>query len=436
MLARLRTLWERIATGLWFLPATLTVAAIAVAGLAIEVDIDAGGAGGWWLHQGSADDASTLLSSLTSAMITMATLAISITMVVLTLAAGQLGPRLIRIFMSDKQTQASIGFLLATIVYLILVFRSLNTGQTDGDVPHFAVSLGSLLVLICIFVLLSFIHHLARSIVSDHVVRQAGQALDAAIAELLPDAAADDDSRPQPLRQSDVVEFSLPAGGYVQAVEFERLVRHARQCEAVIELTFRPGHHLLPGGGHVRVSPAAALRQSLREHIADSILIGPERTASQDLEFSVRQLVEVALRALSPGINDPFTAIAVIERLGVSLARALQRGPTPSAWCDEHGEPRVLVPPETFRGLVDTAFSQIRQAGEGRPAILITMLATLGKLAELARDEDHRQVIADHVGLVAAAGERSIAEPYDLAHLDERRQVALALLARRPGGGD
>ncbi|HEV7368740.1 DUF2254 domain-containing protein [Arenibaculum sp.] len=436
MFARLRTLWEMVRTGLWFVPGLLAAGAalLAWAALSFEIDLTGDGETVWWLHSGDAEDAAELLSSLLTSMITMATLALSITMVVLTLAAGQLGPRLIRSFMADRRTQLMLGFFLATIVYLILVLRAINelggeaggTGGTSG-VSHLAVTIGTVLVLVCIFLLLFFVHHLARSIIADTVVERVGRDLDAAITAMLPDAdgAGEHPALPPSLPEGGA-GFGLERGGYVQAVDHTGLAECARKAGAIIELGFRPGQHLLPSGRHGRVHPASALGGDLRAAIADHVVLGSQRAAGQDLEFSVRQLVEIALRALSPGINDPFTAVAVIDRLGLSLARAMRRGAAANAWRDRDGIVRVTGPSTSFRGLVDVAFNQIRQTGEGKPAILIRLMAILAHLAEQTRHDEHRRVLADHVGLVGAAGRRSIEEPYDMAALEEQRVAALS----------
>lgn len=396
--------------------------------LALSVDPLEGPGAAWWLHSGSADDASALLSVLLPAMITMATLAISITMVVLALAASQLGPRLIRSFMANKRTQLMLGFFLATIVYLVLVLRMLNDGTRDDSVPHLAVTVGTVLVLICVFLLLLFVHHLARSIVADTVIERVGRDLDYAVEQMLPRANASMPSPQERLPQSgDVAILRLEHGGYVQALNYADLVECAREAGVVIELHFRPGQLLLPYGEHGRIHPGPACNKEIQEAISDCVVIGSQRTAAQDVEFAIRQLVEVALRALSPGINDPFTAIAAIDRLGLSLVQVMHRGTAEGVWCDEDGTVRVTGKVTSFRGIIDAAFNQIRQSG-GQPAILIQLGAALGLLAEHVRNEEHRRVLAEHVRLVIAEGHRSIEERYDLDALAERSERALALL--------
>lgn len=431
MLARFRTIWEGVSTSLWFIPSLLIAAAALLAWLTISFRLDLPEEIGqvWWLHSGSSEQAAALLSSLLTSMVTMATLVISITMVVLTLAAAHLGPRLIRRFMADKYTQLILGFFLATNVYLVLVFRMVNDDAAEGGTPHVAVTIGSALVLISVVLLLIFVHHLARSIIADTVIHRVGGDLDAAFARMLPEPGEHDtdiEHFTRPLEAAATLQ--LPTGGYVQVIDYSGLASCAQEAGAVIALDFRPGQHLLRDGTHGSVWPASAFDEAVRKKMPDYIVLGSQPTAAQDLEFAIRQLVEVAVRALSPGINDPFTAIAVIDRLGRSLAIAMAHGRAQEIWCDDAGTARVVAKSTTFDGMLDAAFNQIRQAGGTHPAILIRMLETLAQLAELVRCDQHREAIATHLGLVEAEGERSIVEPYDLRALKEQGAAARARL--------
>lgn len=434
MHARLSMLWENVSTSLWFVPGVLTVGAVLLAWLVLALPLDVAGrfAPAWWLYSGETEDAARLLSTFFTSMITMATLAVSITMVVLTLAAAQLGPRLIRSFMADRRTQSMLGFFLATIVYLVVILRAVNAAPDEESVPHLAVTLGTASVLVCVFILLFFVHHLARSIVADTVIRRVGDDLDSAIEEMLPEADGEGARTAEPTeRPSGGAPLRLPMGGYVQAMSYDDLVHCAKAADALVVLDFRPGRHLLAEGEHGRVHPSSALNFDTRKEIADCVLIGGERTPTQDIEFAIRQLVEIALRALSPGVNDPFTAIAVIDRLGMSLALMMRRGAAIGTWRDEDGQVRVIGPTTTLRGAVDAAFNQIRQSGEGHPDILIRLLETFAQLAEHARDDEARRVLADHVAMIATAAKRSIAERADLAGVEEALAAALGRLEAR-----
>ncbi len=323
MIPRLFAFWDRIRSSLWALPLLMVCGATALVFAALNIQLDVGGdSATWYLYSGSAKQAPQFLSNLVSAMITMATLAISITMVVLTLAAQQLGPRLIRSFMADKRTQVALGLFISTVVYLLLLLR--HTYGLDDSTPNLAVTVGTALVLISVGTLLLFVHHLAQSIIADNVIDRVGRQLDDNIDRLLPDkdttqAAAPPDTA---MRGAPIV---LPVGGYVQAIDIGAIVDAAAEAEAFVALDIRAGQHAVPGCVVGHVSPEGAAER-LTKAIQAAVLVGHERTAIQDLEFSVHQLVEVALRALSPGINDPFTGIAALDRLTLSLARVMTRG--------------------------------------------------------------------------------------------------------------
>ncbi len=424
MLTRLAALWDSIRTSLWFLPGLMILGAVLLAWLALQVEIDVKASGFvWWINQGSAKEAGELLAALLTSLITMATLVISITMVVLALAAGQLGPRLIRSFVADRQTQGVLGLFIATVVYILLIFRLLDSELSTDAVPHFAVTLASALTFVCLLTLLFYVHHLARSIVSDTVINRVGKDLDRTLRHNLREA----DKLPVLFAHgSDEAPglFACHASGYVQAIDYDGLAEAASARDAIVELLVRPGHHVLEARICARVWPEAALDDELSSAISDAVVVGRERTPVQDIEFFVRQLVEVALRALSPGINDPFTAIAVIDRLGGSLALAMQRGNPQKLWADTDGKVRLIAETSTFDGLADLSFNQIRQAAASHPDVLIRLVDTLGALAEAPRTREQAAALHRHLDAVMETGRLSIRHAADLAALEARCRVA------------
>lgn len=427
MFPHLASLWERLRTGLWFIPGLMALGSLAVAWGALQFHLDPKSV--WWLHRGGARDASQLLSSLLSSLITMATLTISITMVVLTLAAGQLGPRLIRNFMGDWRTQGVLGLFIGTIVYLLMVLRLIEDDGPADQVPHFAVTGATALVLLCVFTLLFYVHHLARSIIVDTVINRVGRELDKAIQAFVPHHPTRAADPTQVLEETPAI-YGFRKSGYVQAVDFEGLAKAAEQNGAFLELTFRPGHHLLGNGAHVRIRPVQALNETIKQAIEAAVVLGDERTPVQDIEFVARQLVEVALRALSPGINDPFTAIAVVDRLCAALALMMQRADAQGVWTDREGRARLVAPSSDFAGVADVAFNHIRQAAAKQPAVLIRMLECIGQLAEQPGNDGRRRVLAEHATLIAEGGRRSLDEPRDRADLNERFERVRSALKR------
>jgi uncharacterized membrane protein len=419
MIPRLLTIWQRIRSSLWAVPLAMTCGAAALAVVATRFRLGQGNDAVWFLYSGGAEQAPQFLSHLVTAMITMATLAISITMVVLALAAQQLGPRLIHNFMRDRFTQASLGLFVATVVYLLLVLRS-SYGLQSGT-PNLAVTVGTFLVLLSVVVVLVFVHHLARSIIADNVVLAVGAHLDDEIKRLLPERSDAPPARYAAELRPESVPLRASSGGYVEAIDFDAALRLAKEADIAIEFDVRAGHHVIPGMIVGRAAPGGAASDQLCERMARCILVGSERTSVQDLEFSIRHLVEIAVRALSPGINDPYTAMAVVDRLTLSVALVMRRGPAEAVWRDDEGRIRVVAPVSTFEGIVDAAFHQIRQRATRSPDVLIRITENLVLLMQGA-DPAQRAVLAKHLQLVLDAGRRNIGEKADLKALEERAE--------------
>jgi uncharacterized membrane protein len=422
MIPRFLTLWEKLRSSLWAVPLLMTAVAAAAAILAVNVQIDTGSDPVWFLYSGDAASAPQFLAHLVTAMITMATLAISITMVVLTLAAQQLGPRLIQSFMRDWHTQFALGLFVATVVYLLLVLR--NTYGASDSAPNLAVTIGTALVLVSVVVALVFVHHLARSIIADNVIQSVGDLLDEEIGRLLPDKDAPSLPRHVSSARENGADVRISDGGYVQTIDFEQAVQIACDSDLVIEFGARAGQHIIARSVVAWIVPHPAASDEIRSRIAGCVRIGRERTSVQDLEFSVRHLVEIAVRALSTGINDPYTAMAVVDRLALAIGHAMTRGPARGQWADRNGDLRVIAPVSTFEGLVDAAFHQIRERAANAPDVLIRLAEKLSQLIEQA-DERQRAVLAKHLQLVLKAGRRSIAEEHDLDALEHRAGPAL-----------
>ena len=427
---RIRHYWAFLHTSLWFVPVLMGVAAVflAVALLTWGRGVLDDATGYWLLYAGDAGNARELLSSLLTGMITMTSLVVSITMVVLTLAAGQIGPRLIRNFIQDWTTQVVLGLFLADIIYLLVVFRTIDGTQAD-TVPHLAVSVGTGLTAFCLFVLLVYVHKLARSIIYDNVVQRVAADLRAVIADRLPER---DDEVPEtpPNLGGDFVWVDLGQDGYVQAVDLDALVAAACRADAVIRLDVRPGHYVIGGGEHVAVFPAGACTKEMRGAIRGALIVGSERTPTQDVEFGIRQLVEMATRALSPGINDVFTALAVIDNLSASLARILDRGIEPAVLRDSGGAIRLVRDVSGYEGFVGAAFDQIRQAGSGNAAVMIRLIDAIIRLAPRIRSDAQRDALREQLTMILTAGEQTISIPRDLNILKCRWRQADDRLTR------
>ncbi|MFD0986940.1 DUF2254 domain-containing protein [Methyloligella solikamskensis] len=398
MMNRLLAFWRQLVSSLWALPMVMVVFAVIAAVLAVRVDWQLGDNPPWYLYSGSAESASHFLSNLVAAIITMSTLAISITMVVLTLAAQQLGPRLIRGFMGNRRTQFSLGLMVATVVYLILVLRA---AYISGDqAPNLAVAIGTALILINVVALLIFVHHLARSIIADNVVVEVGAILDAEIERLLP--PREDQDKPEETKFPEKsTPIALPHSGYIQGISHSSLVQAAAEADAIIMLDVVSGDHGIEGATFASVAPQEAVTDDLVHKMQGALVQGTAPNSVQNLSYYIHQLVEVALRALSPSMADPFTAIAVVNRLSTSLERIMRRGETKNRWPDEDGEVRLITPRYDFKSMVDSAFVKIRHYAKGSPSVQLRLIENLNQLAQESTPTQ-RAVLLQHAEGVLA----------------------------------
>jgi uncharacterized membrane protein len=431
MFDRLMNWWEALRTSIWLIPGVMLCLSIVLREGAFWVDglvTDEECLRTWWLHSGSGDDARNLLTTLVSALITMASLMFSITMVVLSLAANQFGSRLIRTYIADFRAQAALGTFLMTIVYCLLVLRSIEKDMPSGAVPHVSVTLGLVLALVCIGTLLAFLHIIARSMVADEVIRRVAEELEDSISwlplleEELPEEPAEE-VPPQEMAFRGAILRSKEEG-YVQSIDHDGLVHLAERHDMLIQLEFHAGAFVCWDGWMARIHPANAATPEVRAGVQSMIMIGDRRTPTQDLEFSIRRLVEIALRALSPAINDPNTALVVIDYLRGALSHLMARRLPGALHRDQAGNVRVIGHGTDYGDIFDAAFYQIRQAGAGQPAVVIHLLGAISRLAEHVRLPEQQHALLRHARMIAAAGLDGLVEACDRADIEEMLAVA------------
>lgn len=337
MKALLLNYWDRLRSSFWFVPAAMACLAAALALSAVAIDEAAGD--DWlqrlgWGYSGGAEGASLLLGTVAGSMIAIAGTVFSMTLVAMSLASSQLGPRLLRNFMRDTANQVVLGTFVATFVYSLLVLRTIRRADEVAFVPHLSVSIGVLLAMVSIGVLIYFIHHVSVSIQADEVIAHVGRELEDGIDRLFPghlgQPGGETSDPPNPAGLPAVfAREARPVGaaedGYLQLIDGDALMALASRADLLLQLERRPGHYLVKGQTMVMVWPGDRVTDALVDQLNDAFVFGNQRTATQDVEFSLHQLVEIAVRALSPGINDPFTAIACVDRLGSALCRLARR---------------------------------------------------------------------------------------------------------------
>jgi len=391
-----RKILDAIRQSLWFVPALWVVACGAAAfgmvaldhvvpDLPSEVPL---------LFGGGPEGARGLLSAIASSMITVVGVVFSITIVALQLASSQYSPRVLRNFMRDRASQITLGSFIGVFVYSLLVLRTVRAGANGRDefVPVLAVTGALVLAVVAVAMLVYFIHHIATrmqvSYITAAVARETLDEIDRQAEHTRADNAgeagdglADGPGRIVPAEQS----------GYLQYVETEELVQLAEQHDLVVRLDVAPGEWvqrhapLFEVWGH----HPAEIEQGFR----DLVSVGDERVVFQDLEFGVQQLVDIAVKALSPGVNDPTTARNALHRIVEIVVAAGRAELTPVNHYDAHGQVRLSAPRADFARLMRTAFEEIQHFGTEIPTVSRSLREALDTI-ESAVDPAHRPTVA------------------------------------------
>lgn len=438
MNAKLLRLWDSLRASYWFIPTLLTLAAIGASQGVLALDralYDADAGVMEWLHgAGEPEGARALLSTIAGSMITVAGVTFSILLVALSLASSQFGPRLLRGFLRDRGNQAVLGTFIATFVYCLLVLRHVPMDAGTDRVPQLAVALALLLAMAGVAVLIYFIHHAAASIQASSVIDTAGAELDMAIRQTFPaledDGGTDRAVDPDEALPADFDETSREIeardSGYVQEIDTDRLRSLAVDHDLVIELRHGRGSFVVAGRPLARV--AGSLDEETEQKISDALVFGSSRASTRDVERGVDQLAEVATRALSPGINDPFTAEQALRRLGQSVALMADRKlPTP-AFEDDDGVCRLVVPMPAVPDLLRRAFDQPRHYGRSDPHVPLELLEILAAIGVRARQPGLRRELLRHAEAVHRTATAALEEESDRARVADAFETAKAVL--------
>lgn len=410
---RLRAWWEYLRGTYWAVPSAMAMAAVVLSVGMIQLDEAVTAAlldHLSWVYTGGPEGARAVLSTIAGSMMTVAGVTFSITIVALTLASQQFGPRLLRNFLRDLGNQIVLGTFVSTFLYCLLVLRTIRGTDDSEFVPHLAVTLGVVLAMLSLGVLIFFIHHVATSIQASRIIAKVASDLEVAANQLFPDRLGHADT--------DLTEEANPAAivsagtgdsrtvhattaGYVQAIDGERLMAVACEQDVSLRLHVRPGAFVRNGTVLMTVC-ACTFRDNWTDGPFRSVVIvGAERSGTQDIEFFINQLTELAVRALSPGINDPATARSCIDRLEQALCNlASRRFPSPIREDADHA-PRVIGCSVTFALLVESAFSEIGRYSQSSVSVTCRLLEAVRNISAcVMRSIDRRPLAAQAAAIV------------------------------------
>ncbi len=425
---------EALRTNLWLVPTVEIVLAVALFAGTYALDRAAyDGTVGLpsFVISGTADAARQILTAIAAAVITVVTLVFSITIVTLTLASTQFGPRMLRNFIRDRITQLTLGSFVATFVYAILALVCIGPGSHGEFVPHVSITVTMVLVVLDVAVLVLFIDHIAKSIQLPQVIASIAGDLAGAIETEVALTSAGAGPKTGPSLSEMLVRLDedsgvvrAPGSGYLQYVSMSTLVDIAGGSHAVIRLLHRPGHFVVEGQPLADVWPAAAAPGVARA-LGGAHATGPHRTLTQDLSFAVDQLVEIAIRALSPAVNDTFTALACIDWLGDGLCKIADRWRPATVHRDASGHLCVITVTIGFDRLVERAHDKIRQASRGMPAVMIRQLDGLAKVMAHTSTQAQRELLVEQADMILRCSEESVPEKADREDVRRRYDAVL-----------
>lgn len=423
---------------LWFLPTVAVVASLAAGFGLSRLRPSEDSLLGRLAFQGDADDARQLLIVVAATMITVTGLVFSVTIVAIQIASAQFSPRLLRNFLRDRGNQLVLATFVSTFAYSFAGLHTVGTPTGSGEfVPRVAISGSMVLALASLGMLVYFVHHMAHEIQVDHIMRDVERRTLEVIEESEADPPRWEGFLPLPTAPDHAVTVRTRRSGYLQSVDFDRLLQVATDRDLVVLLRRRVGEYLVAG------SPLALVWQPaegesppdpvlLDDELLAAVRIGIERTMEQDVRFGLRQLVDVALRAISPAINDPYTAVQAIQHLAGLVSTLAERPLADLVLRDAAGTVRVGVPAVSFRDYLGLACDQIRRSGAREPAIVLGLLHLLADAASHTSNPERRQAIAAQIDLLLEDAERETAQPHDLSAVRteaDRARAALRLSA-------
>lgn len=400
---RLRQLGHDLRSGLLFRPLVLTGALALLALLLVELERRGALArwrGGGWFFGNDPGAAQAVLAAIAGSMMSVVSIVYSVLVVALSLASVQFSPRILGNFIRDRASQHTLGVLIGTFAYCLLVMRSMSS--IEPWVPTWATATGLALGVVCIGFLIYFLHHIATNIQVANIIQRISDETEHVIAEVYPDPARAAIAEPL----GDAVRPILAhRSGYLQLVDYEGLAELARAHHLTLVLRAEPGDYVARGDELARVlrrRHAGELPPDLAARGAGAFDLGSTRTMQQDVGFGLRQLVDIALKAISPAVNDPSTATLCIDRLGSLLAELAPRQPSAHVLLDGE-EVLVYAPQPSFAELVDLAFNQLRQYGKADLAVSIRIAHALARVGRACQTDEHRQRLRHHAELLRAA---------------------------------
>lgn len=434
-----RYTWDQIRVGFWFVPALAAIAGTLLAWGVAWLDIRVPNAALENLHlivTGNAGEDRVGLFAIATAVLTTAGIVFTLLTLPLSTVATQYGSRLLRVYQSDRTTQAVLGMFVLTFVYCIAAAGAIPPPSAQPEAPQFTISVALLLMLGSFASLVLLVHHISSALQAPSIAAAAAEEMFDVLRSVGPDdkdAANKNDLAnpdvPHPDPKAEGFSLRVQGTGYIQLVDPEYLLTLAKEQDLFFHLLKRPGQFVTKGDVVAQVWPASRIDDRLDGYLRRAFRVGNQRTPTQDIECAVNQLVEMAVRAMSPAINDPFTAITCLDYLGAGLALFAKQGEEFTSHYDRAGRLRLVLDPVGFDEMLDAAFNMLRHAGCDNAKVLLHMLDAIDVIRQDAQSARAQQALARHVSLIMAEGEAGKLIAQDRSLIQQRGRALLADLS-------
>ena len=433
MIERLHYLRKKLDTSIWLIPVVFCFGSLVLGLLMLWVDRHiANLSAELQMIAMPVDSARQVLSVIAGSVISVGGVSFSVTMVALTLTSGQYGPKVIRHFLEDNYSKISLGLFLGAYVYALVVL----TGYTDSDRPNLTVLAALLFALLAVVGFINFIHRTASELQADEIVQRIGDRLQATLCRLVGGDALKGRSRDtaqwrHAARAQAPHLVATDKRGYVQAIDYGGLLDWCAEHDCLVQVRARAGDFLVEGVCVFKVFGCPADEVDIAvDRLNRHVVTGPIRTSLQDPEYPITQLNQLAARALSPGINDPGTAISCIDSFSLALAQVVDRDFPGSVFMDADENPRLLVRGTSFEGVLKAVFAQLRQFSKTEVSVVVSLLEALCRLAELTTRRDRLQTISLHGRLIWEEIDQKALAVYDLSDIRQRHKRLQILVQR------
>lgn len=432
-------LFSTLRASYWFIPLAVTLAAAALAVLMLLLDEQVR-VEPWpflrWVYPNSPEGARALLSAIIGSMITATSVTFSVTVVALTVAAQHFGPRVLHNFVRQTSSQVVLGTFIGTFVYAVLVLGAVGDTGSGSGVPRIASIGAVVLVVISVGALIFYVHKISSSLRIGHIAREVASDFTSSIRRThCEPERSDRENRTTGEPPEEACPIPAKETGYVQRIDYVALVALASERDACIWIRREPGAFVVRGAPFALLHPPTAFDEDLSRAFTQACVVGPDRTNWQDPEFALKQLVEVALRALSPGVNEPFTAVTCIDRLAEGLAAAASAPRPQTAWAGADGRLRIFTQSASFETLLRAAFDPIRIFAGPNPGIYTRLLESLGELALVSVREEDRAALCEMADAVRVQADTTLTQQRDRSYVAARASRLLDQLDGGPAAG-